>query len=278
VVAVLVAVLGVPALSASAGPAPATASAPTTVPPSPPRAVAPWPRLGAGDSYGVDVSSYQGRVNWPALAAQGVAFAYVKATEGTGYVNPYFRYDWTAAASAGVPHGAYQFFSLCEDGKAQAEAFLATVPRGPGSLPPALDLEMAGNCSSKVPARKVAANIAKFVRTVETATGQPVIYYVGDDFSLRYRLDTLEGCPLWLDSPIKPLWSGVVIWQPSTPVTATGVAGSVDLDEAAVASLRALPTHQECHLLELAPRRTAAPSSSARSAVAAPTGPARSGR
>jgi lysozyme len=51
---------------------------------------------------GVDVSHHQGPIDWRALAGSGVRFAYIKATEGSDYVDPAFAANWTEAARAGV--------------------------------------------------------------------------------------------------------------------------------------------------------------------------------
>src|SRR5262245_11857990 len=58
---------------------------------------------------GLDVSSWQGNVDWLAVALNGGRFAYVKATEGTSYVNPYFTQQYVGAFQAGLVRGAYHF-------------------------------------------------------------------------------------------------------------------------------------------------------------------------
>jgi hypothetical protein len=114
------------------------------------------PALRAGEAYGIDVSAYQGRIDWRRVAGQQVSFAYIKASEGGDFVDRRFAANWSGARRAGVPHGAYHFFSLCTPGLAQARNFLRVVPAQPGELAPALDLELSGNCSRR-PARRGAA-------------------------------------------------------------------------------------------------------------------------
>ena len=58
---------------------------------------------------GLDVSSWQGNVDWLAVAINGGRFAYVKATEGTSYVNPYFTQQYVGAFQVGLVRGAYHF-------------------------------------------------------------------------------------------------------------------------------------------------------------------------
>jgi len=70
------------------------------------------PALLAGEAYGIDVSAYQGRIDWQRVAGQHVSFAYIKASEGGDFVDRRFAANWSGASRAGVPHGAYHFLAL----------------------------------------------------------------------------------------------------------------------------------------------------------------------
>ncbi len=94
---------------------------------------------------GLDVSGYQGDVDWSSVAADGAQFAYVKATEGTDYTNPYFSQQYDGSYDAGLIRGAYHFAHPDESsGAAQADYF---IDNGGGwsddgmTLPGALDIE-----------------------------------------------------------------------------------------------------------------------------------------
>lgn len=94
---------------------------------------------------GVDVSSHQGNVNWSSLWSSGVRFAYVKATEGTSYTNPYFTQQYNGSYNVGMIRGAYHFaLPNNSSGTAQANYF---VDHGGGwskdgkTLPGVLDIE-----------------------------------------------------------------------------------------------------------------------------------------
>ncbi|MFI7098044.1 lysozyme [Streptomyces sp. NPDC050161] len=94
---------------------------------------------------GVDVSGHQGNVAWATLWSSGVKFAYVKATESTSYVNPYFAQQYNGSYNAGMIRGAYHFATPdTSSGAAQANYF---VDHGGGwskdgkTLPGALDME-----------------------------------------------------------------------------------------------------------------------------------------
>jgi GH25 family lysozyme M1 (1,4-beta-N-acetylmuramidase) len=94
---------------------------------------------------GLDVSSHQGAVDWTAVAAAGARFAYVKATEGTGYRNPYFAQQYNGSYETGLLRGAYHYaLPNVSDGVAQADYFVAHGGGWSGdgrTLPPALDIE-----------------------------------------------------------------------------------------------------------------------------------------
>jgi GH25 family lysozyme M1 (1,4-beta-N-acetylmuramidase) len=75
---------------------------------------------------GLDVSSWQGNVDWATVAANGARWMYTKATESTTYTNPYFSQQYTGAYYAGLVHGAYHFATPnTSSGAAQADYFVA---------------------------------------------------------------------------------------------------------------------------------------------------------
>ncbi len=195
-----------------------------------PRAQAPAPPVPG--KKGIDVSSHQVSINWQLVAGDGVAFTYIKATEGTNYVNPFFLSDWTSARQNGVRTGAYHFFSLCTPGAAQAENFLRVVPRDSSSLPPAVDLELSTDCLARPRAATFKNQLDTFIHRVERATHKGVVYYVGSDLPAAYAAAVPRHARLWLyNSPGPPASHRWVIWQKSATAHINGIAGNVDLDE-----------------------------------------------
>ena len=91
--------------------------------------------------HGIDVSRWQGEIDWAAARDSGVSFAYIKATEGGDVEDPMFMTNWIAAAVAGVPRGAYHYYYFCRSPEQQARWFFDHVPRDPSALPPVLDME-----------------------------------------------------------------------------------------------------------------------------------------
>lgn len=139
--------------------------------------------LAATQTPGLDVSSYQGNVNWASVKANGARFAYVKATEGTTYTNPYFTQQYNGSYNAGLIRGAYHFaLPDRSSGSAQATWF---VNHGGGwsrdgkTLPPALDIEYNpyGATCYGLSQSAMVSWIRSFSDTVHSRTGRyPTIY------------------------------------------------------------------------------------------------------
>lgn len=187
------------------------------------------PDLHDGESYGVDVSHHQGAIDWSRVASDDVTFAYIKSTEGGDWIDPRFVENWTGAGEAGLDRGAYHFFTLCRPGIEQAENFLATA--WSGELPPAVDLELAGNCSDRPPVETVSAELDDFLDLVEAESGEPVVLYVGDDWEAVYPVRDELDRPLWhrriLRRPDRDDW---LVWQFTGMAHVEGVSGDVDLN------------------------------------------------
>jgi len=185
-----------------------------------------------GNAMGIDVSHYQGTVNWQEVRQAGVEFAFAKATDGLTYTDPQLAANWPAMKSAGLLRGAYHFFEPADDGAEQAKFFLETVQLAPGDLPPALDVETAGGSSATL-----WAGVEAWLQTVAAATGVQPFLYVDPTFANDNQAPaSLAAYPLWIADygvaqPTLPLgWSDWLIWQHSESGTVAGVTGTVDLD------------------------------------------------
>ena len=122
---------------------------------------------------GIDVSHFQGDVDWGAVAAAGVRFAFIKATEGLDDVDPCFAQNWQGSRAAGLLRGAYHFLHPNLDARQQAAHFLSVVTLDDDALPPALDVEV----TNGVAPATLAACIETWLGTVEAALGcKPVVY------------------------------------------------------------------------------------------------------
>jgi len=191
-----------------------------------------WTPWLAGEIEGVDVSHHQGPIDWAALAADDVRFAYIKATEGGDFVDPRFVENWNAAAEAGLRRGAYHFFTLCRPGVDQARNFIATVPAASDALPPALDLEHMGPCTSLPRVPDPLVEVRGFLSEVESHFGVRPILYVTQEFHDAY-LGSIEGERFWIRSLFRRPgfrrreW---VLWQHHHRALRAGIEGVVDLN------------------------------------------------
>ena len=180
---------------------------------------------------GIDVSHHQGAIDWSQLPAQGVNFAYIKATEGGDFRDRLFAANWRGAQAAGIRRGAYHFFTLCRPGADQAANVIATVPREAGMLPIAVDLEYMGNCDRPLTVDHLHAELAAFIRFVEAHYGQPVILYLTREFDEAYQVSARVPRQLWLRRLVfEPAWTAQpwTIWQVSNFRRLRGIEGRVD--------------------------------------------------
>ncbi|SOD03902.1 lysozyme [bacterium JGI 053] len=177
---------------------------------------------------GIDVSHYQGRIDWQAVEAEGIGFAYMKATEGATFTDPTFRRNWAAAGETRIVRGAYHRFRASRDGAAQASHFLAVVSLRGGDLPPVLDVESTDGVSDARLVRGVRAWLAE----VERRTGKRPIVYTKPGFRRAHLGRSLDDYPLWIaeygvDSPSVDPWH---FWQHSERGRVAGIDRAVDLD------------------------------------------------
>ncbi|GAA2815071.1 lysozyme [Saccharopolyspora taberi] len=191
---------------------------------------------------GIDVSGHQGNVDWQYWWNQGKRFAYVKATEGTGYENPYFAQQYNGSYNIGMIRGAYHFaLPDRSSGAAQANFF---VDNGGGwsrdgkTLPGALDMEYnpyGGTCYGKTPSQ-MTAWIKDFSDTYHARTGRwPVIYTSTSWWSSCVNGDFSSTNPLWVAryaSTVGQLpynWGFHTIWQySSSPIDQNSFNGAYD--------------------------------------------------
>ena len=188
------------------------------------------PQLKPDERYGIDVSHHQGSIDWHRVAADGISFAYLKASEGSSFVDPRFDANWRRAGEAGIDRGAYHYFSLCSPGADQARNFLDVVPDRL-ELPPAVDLELSPDCTERPDATTARGELAAFLDLVERALDEEAVLYVGDDFETAYPFVRSIDRPRWrLRFLLRPTASHWLIWQVGSVARVDGIVGPVGLD------------------------------------------------
>ena len=179
---------------------------------------------------GIDVSHHQGSIDWAAVAAADVAFAYIKASEGGDHRDREFQRNITEANRFGLPVGAYHFFTFCRPGIDQARNFIEAVSTGVMQLPPVVDIEFAGNCDRRPSADELGREVAIFLDMVESRFGSKLVYYAPDDLLEAYG-EALPSRPLWRRSVFhEPELSNWTIWQYHPTGHVAGIDGDVDLN------------------------------------------------
>ncbi len=189
---------------------------------------------------GVDVSHYQGSINWGSVHNAGIKFAYIKATEGTTVIDSAFGTNYTGAYNANVIRGAYHFARPASSGgAAQATYFVAHGGAWSAdnlTLPGALDLE--ASCSGISQASMVSW-IHDFANTYKSKTGRDVVLYTTRSWwSTCTGGSTAFGSsnPMWVanwgvSSPAMPAgWGTYTFWQYADNGSVSGISGAVDRD------------------------------------------------
>lgn len=148
---------------------------------------------------GIDVSSYQGEIDWVLIASQDIGFAYIKATEGSSHTDKYFEDNYKNADAAGIKCGAYHFFSFESPGKTQAEHFISIVPMSDNALTPAVDLEFYGDFFKDKPDKdKVLTELSVFIEMLENHYGKKPIIYVTEESYKYFLSESREEFIIWI--------------------------------------------------------------------------------
>ncbi|MDE5582739.1 MAG: glycosyl hydrolase family 25 [Ruminococcus sp.] len=149
--------------------------------------------------WGVDVSNYQGLVDWEKLENQGVRFAFIKATEGSGHVDESARRNIKNARKTDIKISAYHFFSFDSAGETQASNFISVVGADEINMPPVVDIEYYADKKSNKPSREEAEKIlSPLLENLEEYYGVKPIIYTTVPVYLRYVRKNFGDYPLWI--------------------------------------------------------------------------------
>lgn len=184
---------------------------------------------------GIDASSFQGEIDWSAVLADGIAFAFIKATQGLQSPDEWFFINWDRMKKAGIIRGAYHYFEIHEDPQKQAETFFTAFKLEDTDLPPVIDFEPDEIVRPE--------NLQIFLDFMEKETGRVPIIYTRASVWRKFMADTQDFShyPVWfadyggaLSAPRIPAdnWGGQgwTFWQHSDRGRVAGISGPVDLN------------------------------------------------
>ena len=186
---------------------------------------------------GIDVSHHNGDIDWEAVKSEEIVFAYAKATQGTGFIDPKFQVNWAGMKKVGIARGAYHFYVANADPAEQAGLFISQLGEiTKEDLPPMLDLE--GNDIGGLSKRKYQSNVKKWLELVEQHYGRKPVIYTDHSFGNRYLTDKVFAeYQLWIAAygpkPHVPrAWKtkGWIIWQHTPREKMAGINGMTDGD------------------------------------------------
>ena len=181
--------------------------------------------------HGIDVSHYQGAINWDQVAKSDISFAYIKATDGSTFQDPSFSNNVSQASKTTLKLGPYHFFEANEKPQEQLTNFLDTIKHSPLSLTPMVDVEL----THDQPAARIKNNLAIFLQQLEQATGCKPIIYSYSSFWQTNIGPGFDSYPFWLADYAKqpsppPGVKNWQLWQYSQTGKVPGIEHSVDLD------------------------------------------------
>ncbi|MDE5803049.1 MAG: glycoside hydrolase family 25 [Lachnospiraceae bacterium] len=179
---------------------------------------------------GVDVSHYQGTIDWASIEEQNISFAFIKATEGSSYVDGCFSQNWKNISNTSILAGAYHFFSFDSAPSTQASLYIETVGSLPGKLPPVIDVEYYGDKEDSPPDKDtVTANLQELLNLLEEYYHvKPIIYTTYSVYD-RYIKGIFDDYPLWIRNvyytPNLDIGNRWTFWQYSDTEKLNGYTG-----------------------------------------------------
>lgn len=191
----------------------------------------------SGDTIyeGIDVSSWQGEIDFSQVKAGGIEVVYIKSSEGFRSVDSYFEQNYANAKNAGLKVGFYHYVTArsVEDAVRQANFFVSTISGKNPDCKLAMDFESFGSLG-----REEINQIAlTFMQTVKNVSGKDVIIY-SDEYNANSTFESnLATYPLWVaqyevsEPTVREHWNNWAGWQYTDRGEVPGISSYVDRDK-----------------------------------------------
>lgn len=188
----------------------------------------------AGNYNGIDVSKYQGKINWQKVARDShIQFVYIKASEGSGHVDSKYKRNFKEAKTAGMKVGSYHFFIGRKSPKEQFINYNKYVDKYKQDLIPVVDVEAAGN--RYIGRAQLQNNLHEFMDLIKREYGKYPILYSQYGFNNKMLAPEYNKYYIFIAryGTQKPVLNGngkYNIWQYSEKGKINGIKGHVDLN------------------------------------------------
>ena len=197
--------------------------------PTPPEAKNPATYHTGGGREGIDVSRYQGTIDWDAVATEKIAYVYIKATEGETLVDPQFERNLREARRAGLKVGSYHFYRAHVNFDRQLQNFTSNIRPDEQDLLPIIDVEHTNGVSNE----KFVRDLRRFAEAVTKYYGRKPVMYTFQNFYNKHFLHEFKDY-VWMiakyrdEEPILHDNLDYVMWQYTSTGRIRGIRGDVD--------------------------------------------------
>ena len=178
---------------------------------------------------GIDISHYQGSINWDLVSEEPISYVYIKATEGASYVDRYYEYNRSEARRVGLSVGSYHFYRPNISPKVQFANMTRIVKPEEQDLVPLIDIEFRG----KEHKSKFIADLREFVEMVTAHYGKKPLLYTYHNFynnhllgefgDYQFMIARYQSNEPWLNDG-----KDYIMWQYSDKGSISGIKGNVD--------------------------------------------------
>ncbi|MBC5841407.1 glycoside hydrolase family 25 protein [Flavobacterium sp. F-380] len=185
-------------------------------------------------AVGIDVSEYQGAIDWPAVNAIEekfpIQFVFVRATVGNDRVDKAFDENWLGAKDRKIIRGAYHYYRPNENSLEQAALYIKTVRLYKGDLPPVLDIEKLPENQSVA---RLKIGLRRWLEAVESHYKVKPIIYTGEKYYDDFLKEEFSDYLFWIANynfyreKMKEDW---LFWQFTEKGSVPGINGNVDVN------------------------------------------------